>query len=87
MERTKSHHLIMRLITPVTVWAVTKILGTPPVKKRLHKADARAFVAKQNAMRRMRRAGRNAIDNGAWLAAGAAAIVVGAGLIGKATRD
>jgi hypothetical protein len=87
MERTKSHHLIVRLITPFTIWAMSKLLETQRVKDTLHEIDSRAFVAKRNTMRGVKRAGRNALHNSAWLAGGAAAILIGAGLIGKATRD
>lgn len=86
MERSKSHHLVKRMITPITVWAVSKILGTPRVKAALQKADDQAYRTKKKAARSVKRAGRNALQNGAWLAAGTAAVVLGAGLIGKSTR-
>jgi hypothetical protein len=86
MKRTKSHHVVMRFITPLTVWAVSKLLETEPVKKALEKADSHAYVAKRRTWRRVKTAGHNAMHNSAWLAAGTAAIVIGAEMIGKATR-
>ena len=86
MDRPKSHHLIKRMIGPLTIWAVTKILETPAVKKKLQKVDAHAYTQKREAKRALRRAGRNAARNRRWLAAGAAAMAVGLGLMTKATR-
>jgi hypothetical protein len=86
MDRPKSHHLIMRAITPLAVWAVTKLLDTPRVKDKLQEADARTFIAKRGATRSLQRLGRNAANNRAWLAGGAAAIALGIGMIGRAAR-
>ena len=86
MDRPKSHHLVMRLITPLTVWAVTKLLDTPKVKTKLQEVDARTYVAKQDATRSLRRLGRNAAKNRALLAVGAAAVVLGIGMLSKAAR-
>jgi hypothetical protein len=86
MDRPKSHHLVMRMITPLTVWAVTKLLESPKVKSGLQEVDARTFVAKKDATRSLRRLGRNASKNRAWLAGGAAAIAIGVGMLSKATR-
>ena len=76
----------MRMITPLTVWAVTKLLDTPRVKNRLQEADARTYVAKHDAMKSLRRLGRNAAKNSAWLAGGAAAVALGLGMLTKAAR-
>lgn len=86
MDRPNSHHLIKRMLAPLTLWAVTKVLETPAVKAKLQKVDARTFAKKREAKRALRRAGRNASRNRAWLAAGAAAMAVGVGLMAKATR-
>jgi hypothetical protein len=86
MEKTKSHQLIKRLIPPIAVWAVSKALETPKAKAALQEIDSRAYVGKRNAARSVRRAGKNAASNPAWLAAGAAAIMVGIGLMAKAAR-
>ena len=86
MDKLKSHQLVIRMITPLTVWAVTKLLDAPPVKERLQKVDARTHLAKRSAAQSLRRAGRNAAKNGAWLAGGAVAIALGIGMITKASR-
>ncbi len=69
----------MRMITPLAVWAVTKILDQPKVKDRLQKADDKTHVA-------LRRVRRNASKNRAWLAGGAAAVAIGLGMITRAAR-
>ena len=86
MERSSTHHLIKRLIPPLAVWALGRALETPKVRRALHNVDSRTYLTKRNAMRSVRRAGRNAASNPAWLAAGAAAIAVGIGLMAKAAR-
>lgn len=83
---SKSHQVIKRLIPVVAVWAVGKVLATDRVQGALQEVDARAYVKKREAARAMRRAGRNAVSKPAWLAAGAAAIAVGIGLMAKAMR-
>jgi len=83
---SKSHHLIKRMIAPFAVWAVTKILETPTVKEKLQEVDAQTFKKKRDAKRALRRAGRNASKNRRWLAAGAAAVAVGLGMMAKSTR-
>ena len=85
MDSPKSHHLIKRMIAPLAIWAVTKLLDTRSVKKTLQDVDARAYVKKRDAGRALRRAGRNAAKNRTWLAAGAAAVAVGIGMMAKAT--
>jgi hypothetical protein len=79
MERPKSHHLVMRMITPLAVWAVTKMLDQPKVKSRLQDVDDRTHGA-------LRRVRRNAGKNRAWLAGGAAAVAIGLGMITRASR-
>jgi len=79
MDRPKSHHLVMRMITPLTVWAVTKLLDTPAVKEKLQYVDSKTHVA-------LRHSRRNASKNRAWLAGGAAAVALGIGMIARAAR-
>ena len=67
-------------------WAVAKMLDAKPLKGALAEADAYAFLGQRKAERVLRRAGRNATHNRAWLAAGFAALAVGLGLMAKATR-
>jgi hypothetical protein len=86
MKQSGSHQAIKRLIPPLAAWVLGKLLEAPRVKGALEEVDSRAFIGKRTAMRSVRRAGRNAASNPAWFAAGAAAIVVGIGLMAKATR-
>lgn len=86
MKHSGSHQAIKSLIPPLAAWVIGKILEAPRVKGALQEVDSRAFVGKRSAMRSVRRAGRNAASNPAWLAAGAAAIAVGISLMAKATR-
>jgi hypothetical protein len=86
MDNPKSHHVVKRLVTPVALWALTKVLETRRVRKSLQKLDSRTYVAKHKAAREMRRRTRRARKNGGWLAAGAAAIAVGIGLLTRATK-
>jgi hypothetical protein len=86
METTKSHRLIKWLIPTLAIWAVSKALEAPAAKGALQEIDSRAYVQKRKAVRSMKRAGKNAASSPAWLAAGAAAIAVGIGLMAKAAR-
>ncbi len=84
MDKPKSHVLIMRLLAPMAVLAVGKLLETPKVKGALEEVDARTFVAGRMTGRALSRGARNARDNAIWLAAGVAAITIGVGLIARA---
>jgi hypothetical protein len=74
-----THALVKRLVPAVAVWAIGKALDSQPVKKRLQRVDARFFESRK-------RAARNARHNGRWIAAGAAAVVVGLGMMARATK-
>lgn len=86
MKQPAAHQAIKQLIPPLAAWVVGKLLDSPKVKGTLQEVDARAFVKKREAMRSVRRLGRNAASNRAWVAAGAAAIIIGIALMAKATR-
>lgn len=86
MDKPASHHVINRLIPPLAVWAVGKLLEAPNVKSALQEVDSRAYIKKRDMSRSVKRATKNAADNAGWLAAGVAAIAVGIGLMAKATR-
>jgi hypothetical protein len=86
MNKTGTHQWIHRLIPPLAVWVIGKALATPKAQGALKELDSRAYVQKRNAIRSVKRAGRNAASKPVWLAAGAAAIAVGIGLMAKATR-
>ena len=80
MVRPRSHEVIQQIIPPLAVWALEKVLEAPRVQKKLQEVD-RKFYAKKRA------AGRHATHNNrAWLAAGAAAFVLGLGLMARATK-
>ena len=84
---SKSHQLIKRLIPPLVVWGLGKLLETPQMRGALEDADSRAYVHRRNAARAVRRAGKNAARNPVLVLVGVTAIVVGIGLLTKATRS
>jgi hypothetical protein len=81
MDKPKSQVLIMRLLAPLAVLAVGKLLETPKLKGALEEVDARTFVAGRMTGRALSRGARNARDNAIWLGAGVAAVTIGIGLI------
>jgi hypothetical protein len=87
MKTPSTHEVIKRLVPPLAVWAVGKLLETPRARAALQEVDSRAYVQKRNAMRTVRRASRNAAANRAWFLAGAAAVAIGIGLMAKAVRS
>ena len=74
------------ILAPLAAWAVSKILDTKPFRGVSEEAGAYALIGQRRAQRAIRRAGRNAARNRAWLAAGAAAVAVGIGLLAMSTR-
>src|SRR5437763_14419375 len=84
--KSPTHQTLKRLIPPLTVWAIGKILETPKVKGSMTELDRRAYRRRHEAARSIKRGVKNAKSNSSWLAAGAAATVVGIGLTTKATR-
>ncbi len=84
MDNPKSQQVIMRLLAPLAVLAVGKLLESPKVKGALQEVDARTFVAGRITGRAIARGARNARDNAIWLAAGVAAVTIGIGLIARA---
>jgi hypothetical protein len=86
MDNPKSYQVAKRLITPLAVWAMTKLLESKKVQGALQEVDARAYVTKRNAARVIRKRAHHMKDNRVWLAAGAAAFVVGIGLMARATK-
>jgi hypothetical protein len=75
---------MMRLVPPLTVWAIGRILEMPSVKGSVMELDGRANKQRYDLGRSIKRGVKNAKSNIPWLAAGAAAIVVGVGLMVKA---
>jgi hypothetical protein len=85
--KSPTHTTLTRLIPPLTIWAIGKILETPRVKGSVMELDGIAYKRRHSAARSIKRSIKNAKANSTWLAAGAAAIVVGIGLMTKATRS
>ena len=77
--RKPTHALVKRLVPAVAVWAIGKALDSKPVRKRIQKVDERVYRKRVVAL-------NNARHNRRWLAAGAAACVVGLGMIAKAAK-
>lgn len=75
-----------RLIPPLTIWAIGKILDMPAVKGSVMELDGHAYKKRHEAIRSVKKSVKNARSNSSWVAAGAAAIAIGIGLITKATR-
>lgn len=85
MKSANSHAMLKRIIAPVAVWAVTKVLETPHVKKTMKRVDDGFYKQRRKAERSVARASANAMNNRVWLAAGLAAIVTGISLVAKAS--
>jgi len=86
MDKHRSELVAKRLIAPLTMWALTKLLETKKARKTLLKIDARAYATRRNAAEAIQRRVRNAREHRVLLTAGAAAFVVGVGLIARSTR-
>ncbi len=84
--KSPTQRTLVGLIPPLTVWAIGKILDMPSVKGSVMELDGRTYKQRHEAARLLKRSVKNAKSNRTWLAAGAAAIVVGIGLVAKATR-
>ena len=77
--KPRSHDVIERMIPPLAVWVVGKVLEAPRVQRALHKVDRKLEAKTRSAERR-------ATHHRAWLAAGAAAFVVGIGCMARAAK-
>ena len=85
--KSPTHTTMTRLIPPLTIWAIGKILDLPSVKGSVMELDGHAYKRRHDAVRSLKKGVKNARSNGTWLAAGAAAIAIGIGLMAKATRS
>jgi len=81
-----THKFVKRVIPPLAVWAVTKVLEIPRVRNRMRRVDEAAYERRVLAKRSVRKVLRNAASNRVWLAAGAAAFALGIGLMARAGR-
>ena len=86
MTKPSSQDMLKRVIAPLAVWAVTKVLDTPRVKKTLGKVDDEFHKQRRKAERSVARASANAMRNRVWLEAGVVAIVTGVSLLARATK-
>jgi uncharacterized protein (DUF2236 family) len=86
MTKPSSQDMLKRVIAPLAVWAVTKVLDAPRVKKTLGKVDDELHKQRRKAERSVVRASSNAMKNRVWLAAGVVAIVTGVSLLARATK-
>ena len=78
---------MMRLVPPLTVWAIGRILEMPSVKGKVMEIDGRANKQKYDLGRSLKRAVENAKSHFPLLAAGAAANVAGVGLLAMSARE
>jgi hypothetical protein len=78
---------MMRLVPPLAVWAIGRILEIPSVKGNVMVVDGLANKQKYDLGRSLQRAVKNAKSNIPLLAAGAAAIVIGVGLMARASTS
>lgn len=75
-----------RLIPPLTIWALGRIFDLPSVKGSVMELDGYAYKRRRETVRSLKKGVKNARSNGSWVAAGAVAIVIGIGLVARATR-
>jgi len=85
LKKTNSHTMLKRIVAPLTVWAVTKVLEAPRVKDAMGEVDRKFHKRRKEVGRSLVRASSNAMRQRVWLAAGVAAIVTGVGMMAKAT--
>ena len=77
--KARSHDVIQRMIPPLAVWAVGKMLEVPKVQRALDKVDRKFYAEKKTVTKRAK-------HNAAWLAAGAAALLLGIGFMARAAK-
>ncbi len=78
---------ITRLIPPLAVWAIGRILDMPSVKGSVLELDAKTYKKRHDTARLFKGSLKNARSNAPWVAAGAAAIAIGVGLVAKAAAS
>jgi uncharacterized membrane protein len=88
MKRNRG--IVHRVVPALVAWAVTKALEAPKLRASVRSIDRdiddRRRRARSAVQRAVRDAGRNAVSNGVWLAAGVVAFAAGIALIARATR-
>jgi hypothetical protein len=76
-----------RLIPPLTIWAIGRILDLPSVKGTVMQLDGETYKRRHDAARSFKKGLKNARSNASWVAAGAAAMAIGIGLVAKAAAS
>jgi hypothetical protein len=76
-----------RLIPPLTIWAIGRILDLPSVKGTVMQLDGETYKRRHDAARSLKKGLKNARSNASWVAAGAAAMAIGIGLVAKAAAS
>ena len=84
-QRQQQHLMVKRLATAGAVWAVAKLLDLPKVARMARKADEKLSKKAGETGKSLKRAGSNARKNRGLLVAGVSALVLAAGLLGRAT--
>lgn len=85
-SNAKKASVVNRVVPPLTLWVLNKLLTQRRVMDVSQRLDQRARRQKRRAKRVVRDATRNARSNSGWLAAGMAAVGLGVTLIARATR-
>jgi hypothetical protein len=75
-KKTGTGDVVVRLATPVVVWALTKLVEVPRLQKALKGVEKKYGIQSKKAR-------RNAQANRALVTAGAAVLVLGMGLIAR----
>jgi hypothetical protein len=78
---------VTRLIPPLAVWAIGRLLDSPRVKGSVMELDAKTYKKRHDTVRLFKGGLKNARSNASWVAAGAAAIAIGVGLVAKAAAS
>ena len=76
-KKAASGDVILRLVGPAAIWAITRLVETPKVQKALKRVDRKLGS-------KTKRVQKRAASNRVWLAAGAAAFAIGISLLARA---
>lgn len=76
-----------RAASVATIWGISKLLATARGKRATKKLDQKVNKVQRETSRSVSRKVRNARDNRGLLAAGFAALAIGAALLGRAAGD
>lgn len=83
----KQMSVVNRLVPPLTLWVINRILTIPSVAEASKKVDVKARRQRKSAVSVLKTARRNAKRSRGSLAVGATAVAVGIGLIANAMRS